>query len=65
MDEDGVVGWAGLKALGWPYERTHTKRLEDAGKFPKRFYLVEHRNAHPMWVRREVLKVLKPPPQNA
>ena len=60
MDDEGVVDWKGLKALGWPYSRSHTQRLEDAGVFPKRFKLSDHRNAHPMWLRRLVLKVLGP-----
>ena len=64
MEDDRVVDWKGLKALGWPYSRTHTQRLEDAGKFPKRFKLVDARSAHPMWLRRLVLEVLRPTSPN-
>jgi predicted DNA-binding transcriptional regulator AlpA len=31
-----MVDWKGLKALGFPYCRAHTWRLEQAGLFPKR-----------------------------
>jgi predicted DNA-binding transcriptional regulator AlpA len=60
MDDDGIVDWKALKALGWPYSRAQTWRLMDAGKFPKSFKLVENcRNSHPVWWRREVVARLK------
>jgi hypothetical protein len=61
MDDDGIVDWKGLKNLGWPYSRAQTWRLMKAGKFPRSFKLVEHRNAHPVWKRREVVVLFNPP----
>jgi hypothetical protein len=62
MDDEAVVDWKGLKEdFNWPYSRAHTKRLEDAGKFAKRFYLTQTRTAHPLWKRREVIEFLTPP----
>jgi predicted DNA-binding transcriptional regulator AlpA len=61
MDDDGIVDWKGLKNLGWPYSRAHTWRLMNAGKFPKSFKLVDDRNSHPVWKRREVIALFNPP----
>jgi predicted DNA-binding transcriptional regulator AlpA len=59
MDNSAVVDWKGLKQeFGWPYSRSHTWRLMDAGKFPRAFKLGEHRNSHPVWRRREVIDFL-------
>jgi hypothetical protein len=33
-----------LKDWGIPFSRTHTKRLEDAGQFPKRIRFTDTRN---------------------
>jgi len=55
MDEDAVVGFEGLRSIfGITYSRSHIKRLEDEGKFPKRFKPFEHRNSHPYWYVREI-----------
>jgi hypothetical protein len=55
-----IIDWKGLKKLGWPYCRTHTWRLMDAGKFPQcRKLFDETRNSHPVWVFRDVLTFLK------
>jgi predicted DNA-binding transcriptional regulator AlpA len=59
MEDEGIVDWKGLKALGWPYSRTHTWRLMKAGQFPKSFKLLDFRNSHPMWWLAEVIKFLK------
>jgi hypothetical protein len=48
-----------LQGLGWPYSRTHTKRLEDQGLFPKRIKLMgDHRCNKVVWEYEAVLKVL-------
>jgi hypothetical protein len=61
MDDNRIVDWKGLKALGWPYCRTHTWRLMAAGMFAQSFKLVQTRNAHPVWLLREVIPWLTPP----
>ncbi len=50
-----IVGWKGLKKLGWPYSRAHTWRLMEAGKFPECKKLGAYRNSHPMWRVKAVL----------
>jgi predicted DNA-binding transcriptional regulator AlpA len=61
MDNAAVVDWKGLtEEFGWPYSRTHTWRLMAAGKFPQCFKLVDSRNSHPLWTRREIIQFLTP-----
>ena len=50
-----IVGWKGLKRMGWPYSRAHTWRLMAAGVFPEATKLGAHRNSHPMWRVKSVL----------
>jgi hypothetical protein len=50
-----LVDWKTLKALGWPYSRTHTVRLMSAGMFPQSFKLTDHPNGHPVWRIKDVL----------
>ncbi len=50
-----IVGWKGLKRMGWPYCRAHTWRLMAAGVFPEATKLGPHRNSHPMWRVKSVL----------
>jgi hypothetical protein len=54
-DKPLIVGWKGLKRMGWPYSRAHTWRLMGAGAFPEAVKLGAHRNSHPMWRVRSVL----------
>jgi hypothetical protein len=67
------VNWRKLKdVLGWPYGRTHTKRLEDPkyahDPFPQRGGIGTHRNNHPIWYTPAVLEYFKrhglPVPEN-
>jgi predicted DNA-binding transcriptional regulator AlpA len=50
-----IVDWRGLKSFGWPYSRTHTWRMMEAGTFPRAFKLTDERNGHPVWKMKEVL----------
>lgn len=54
-DRPLIVGWKGLKVMGWPYSRAHTWRLMEAGTFPKAEKLGAFRNSHPMWRVKSVL----------
>jgi predicted DNA-binding transcriptional regulator AlpA len=58
-DRPLIVGWKGLKKLGWPYSRAHTWRLMAAGAFPEAVKLGDHRNSHPMWRVKSVLSYFK------
>jgi hypothetical protein len=58
--------WSALKKLiGWPYGRSHTKRLESepayhhGDPFPQRGRIGAHQNAHPLWYTPDVLDYLK------
>ena len=50
-----VIGWKGLKSLGWPYSRTHTWRMMDKEKFVRCFKLGDFQNSHPVWRLQDVL----------
>jgi hypothetical protein len=50
-----IVGWKGLKGMGWPYSRAHTWRLMNSGIFPKAAKLGSFPNSHPMWRVQSVL----------
>jgi predicted DNA-binding transcriptional regulator AlpA len=54
-----IVGWKDLKALGWPYSRTHTWRMMKEGKFCQNIKLGGHRNSHPVWRLQDVLQWLE------
>jgi hypothetical protein len=54
-----MVTFADLKKLGWPYSRTHTMRLCESGEIPKPRKLVNHRNAHPIWLWGEIADCLR------
>ena len=58
-DELKLCSWTRLKEIGWPYSRTHTMRLCDSGEFPKPRKLVDHRNAHPIWLWGEIADYLR------
>ena len=47
-----IIDWKQMKAMHLnPYSRQHTKRLEDAGKYPKRVKIGNNRVG---WVLREI-----------
>lgn len=53
MDDEAVVDFKGLRdEFGITYSRSHIGRLEEQGKFPKRWKPFEFRNSHPYWKRR-------------
>lgn len=54
-----LVTWKALKALGWPYSRTHTMRLVKLGRFPKPIKFGEHRNARIAWYWVDIQEYLK------
>jgi predicted DNA-binding transcriptional regulator AlpA len=58
-DRPLIVGWKGLKTLGWPYSRAHTWRLMAAGNFPQAVKLGDDRNSHPMWRVKSILAHFK------
>jgi hypothetical protein len=60
------LSWSALKKLlGWPYGRTHTRRLETDPKFhhgnpfPLRGRIGRDRNSHPLWYTPDVLDYFK------
>jgi len=59
MDDDRIVDWKGLQALGWSYSPTQTVRHMKAGKFPQCFKLDDTRSSHRFWWLREVIACLK------
>ena len=65
MDNNGWVDWKGLKTeFGWPYSRSHTDRLIEAGIFPKAFKLRDSRYAKRLWRRSELTNFFDRPPPN-
>lgn len=58
-DKRLIVDWKGLKALGWPYSRTHTWRMMASGDFPKASKLSNHPHSHPVWKLTDILAHLE------
>ena len=58
-----IVDWRGLKELGWPYGRTHTARLMNAGycddPFPRAHKLNGYKRARNVWWLNEILPWLQ------
>jgi predicted DNA-binding transcriptional regulator AlpA len=54
-----VVNFRGLKAIGIPYSRTHVRRMEKNGGFPRAFKLGDHRNSPFVWWLHEIIEWLK------
>lgn len=64
MDDDALVGYADLRTMfGITYSRTHVKRKEDAGTFPRRLKTSKARGARFFYRLREIrhwLSTLRP-----
>lgn len=54
-----LADWKTLKLLGWPYSRVHTWRMMKSGEFPQAQKLGKHRNSHPVWRMRDILKAFE------
>lgn len=54
FNERLLVDWKALKALGWPYSRTHTWRMIAAGRFPEPHKFGDHRGSRVAWYWQEV-----------
>jgi predicted DNA-binding transcriptional regulator AlpA len=55
MDDDALVGYAELKPLfGITYSRTHIKRKEKAGEFPRRLKTSKIRGARFFYRLRDI-----------
>jgi predicted DNA-binding transcriptional regulator AlpA len=55
MSDDRVlVDWKTLKALGWPYSRTHTWRKIAGGTFPRPLKFGEHPKSRVAWKWKDI-----------
>jgi hypothetical protein len=60
MDHNALVAYSELRSrFGITYCRTQIKRLEDAGKFPKRFKPFPTRGSHFFYRLADILAWLK------
>jgi len=53
-----LVDWKTLKALGWPFSRTHTWRMITAGRFPEPRKFGKHRNSRVAWYWKDIKEYL-------
>jgi predicted DNA-binding transcriptional regulator AlpA len=59
LEDRLLVDWKALKALGWPYSRTHTWRLIDKGAFPRPLKFGDHPKSRVAWYWRDIEEYLK------
>ncbi len=54
-DDLRLIDWKTLKeVLGWPYTRTHTRRMTQDGRFPASRKFGTHRGARIVWRWKEI-----------
>jgi predicted DNA-binding transcriptional regulator AlpA len=59
FDDRLLVDWKALKALGWPFSRTHTWRKIAAGTFPKPIKFGEHPKSRVAWQWKDIKEYLE------